>query len=89
MAETNEKLSTVKQMMARFQVSEKTIYRWVHCGLIEAIYAGHQLRFEEAEIKRFMDLRRRARNRQVSQATQGKNRTKPVQKQDSRKSKAS
>lgn len=86
MAETNDNLRTVKQMMARFQVSEKTIYRWVRCGLIEAIYAGHQLRFEEAEIKRFMDLRRRARNRQASQVKPG---TKAGQKQDRKQSKAS
>lgn len=60
---TTEKLSSVKQMMARFQVSDKTIYRWVNSGQIEAIQAGRQLRFEESEIKRFMDLRRRARAR--------------------------
>jgi excisionase family DNA binding protein len=86
MAESNKNLCTVKQMMARFQVSEKTIYRWVHSGQIEAIQAGRFLRFEEAEIKRFMDLRRRARNRQASQVKPG---TKVAQKQDSRKSKAS
>jgi excisionase family DNA binding protein len=66
MAETktpSEKLSTVKQMMARFQVSDKTIYRWVNSGQIEAIQMGRQLRFEESEVKRFMDLRRRAKKR--------------------------
>jgi excisionase family DNA binding protein len=59
----NEKLSTVQELMARFKVSDKTIRRWVHSGQIEVIYAGRQLRFEEREIKRFMDLRRRARRK--------------------------
>lgn len=56
-----EKLSSVKQLMARFQVSDKTIYRWVNAGQLEAITAGRQLRFEESEVKRFMNARRRAR----------------------------
>jgi excisionase family DNA binding protein len=64
MSETPEKLSTLKEMIARFKVSEKTVRRWVASGQIEAIYAGRQLRFEEREIKRFMDSRRRARDRQ-------------------------
>lgn len=75
MAETktpSEKLSSVKQMMARFQVSDKTIYRWVHDGQIEALTMGRQLRFEESEVKRFMDLRRRARVRQERTTTRKK-----------------
>lgn len=63
MSETPEKLSTLKEMMARFKVSEKTVRRWVSSGQIEVVYAGRQLRFEEREIKRFLDSRRRARDR--------------------------
>jgi excisionase family DNA binding protein len=63
MAKSAEALSTVKDLMSRFKVSDKTVYRWVRAGMIETVYAGRQLRFEQAEIKRFMDLRRRARKR--------------------------
>ncbi len=65
MADTSEKLSTIREIADRFKVSEKTIRRWVNSKQIEVIYAGRQLRFEEREIKRFMDLRRRARDRQA------------------------
>ena len=63
MTNNQEKLSTVQDLITRFKVSDKTIRRWVHSGQIEVIYAGRQLRFEEREVKRFMDLRRRARRR--------------------------
>ena len=63
MSANNEKLSTVQDLMIRFKVCEKTVRRWVHSEQIEVIYAGRQLRFEEREIKRFMDLRRRARRK--------------------------
>lgn len=63
MPETQEKLSTVLEVATRFRVCEKTVRRWVHSQQIEVIAAGRQLRFEEKEIKRFMDLRRRARVR--------------------------
>lgn len=56
-----EKLSSVKDLQTRFKVSDKTIYRWVKTGQLEAIAAGRQLRFEESEVKRFMNARRRAR----------------------------
>jgi len=61
MGENPEKLSTLQEVAARFKVSEKTVRRWFHSRQIEAIEMGRQLRFEEREIKRFMDLRRRAR----------------------------
>ncbi len=59
MVKGDEKLSSVQDLMRRFQVSDKTVRRWVHSGEIEALEIGRQLRFEEHEIKRFMDLRRR------------------------------
>jgi excisionase family DNA binding protein len=61
-----EKLSTFKEVMTRFKVSERTLRRWLHLGEIEAFHIGRQLRFEEREIKRFMDLRRRAAKRKAS-----------------------
>lgn len=61
MSTTPEKLSTLREVAARLKVSERTIQRWLNSGQIEALYAGRQRRFEEKEIKRFMDLRRRAR----------------------------
>jgi excisionase family DNA binding protein len=61
MSTHTEKLSTLREVATRFKVSERTVQRWVHSGQLEVIYAGRQLRFEEREIKRFMDLRRRAR----------------------------
>jgi excisionase family DNA binding protein len=61
MTDQQEKLSSLQEVATRFKVSEKTIRRWFHSRQIEAIVLGRQLRFEEKEIKRFMDLRRRAR----------------------------
>jgi excisionase family DNA binding protein len=69
MSKDDEKLSTVQDMMNRFKVSDKTVRRWVSSGQIEVIYAGRQLRFEEKEIKRFMDLRRRERVRRQGKAS--------------------
>ena len=66
MTDTHEKMSTLQEVAARFKVSEKTVRRWFHSNQIEAILAGRQLRFEEKEIKRFMDLRRRARVKRSS-----------------------
>jgi excisionase family DNA binding protein len=65
MGETPEKLSLLQEGAARFKLSDKTVRRWVHSGQVQAIYAGRQLRFEERDIKRFMDLRRRARARKA------------------------
>jgi excisionase family DNA binding protein len=64
MAPNDEKLSTFQEILARFKVSESTLRRWVRSGEIEVVYLGRQLRFPESEVKRFLDLRRRARNRQ-------------------------
>jgi excisionase family DNA binding protein len=66
---TNEKLSTVQEFAQRFRVVDKTVYRWVNSGQVEAIQAGRRLLFEESEIKRFMDLRRRAAKRKAQPAT--------------------
>jgi excisionase family DNA binding protein len=67
MPDTQEKLSTLQEVAARFKVSEKTVRRWFHSRQLEAIEAGRQLRFEEKEIKRFMDLRRRARVKRTTE----------------------
>jgi excisionase family DNA binding protein len=67
---TTEKLSSVKDLEARFKVSDKTIYRWVQSGQLEAIAAGRQLRFEESEVKHFMNARRRTRKRITHKASE-------------------
>jgi excisionase family DNA binding protein len=63
MSNQQEKLSTVQELSQRLKVSTRTIQRWLHLGQIEALYVGRQLRFEEHEIKRFLDLRRRAKKK--------------------------
>ena len=63
MSTNQEKLSTLQEVAQRLKVSERTVQRWLNSGQIEALYAGRQRRFEEKEIKRFLDLRRRARVR--------------------------
>lgn len=68
MSNTPEKLSTLREVADRFKVSEKTVRRWIHSEQIEPLVLGTQYRFEEKEIKRFMDLRRRAtKRREASQ----------------------
>lgn len=66
MPTNDEKLSSMKDLVTRLKVSDKTIRRWVHSGQLEAIQLGRQLRFEEREIKRFLDLRRRAAARRTT-----------------------
>ncbi len=66
MQEKQEQVNTVADLVQRFKVSDKTVRRWIHSGQLEVIYAGRQLRFEEREIKRFMDLRRRAKVKRSS-----------------------
>jgi excisionase family DNA binding protein len=68
MSKSDEKLNTFQEMLARFKVSESTLRRWVRSGEIEVIHLGRQLRFPESEVKRFIDLRRRARVRQHRRA---------------------
>jgi excisionase family DNA binding protein len=59
----DEKLSTFKEVMARLRTSERTLRRWLQSGMIEACYAGRELRFEEKEIRRFLARRTRAKNK--------------------------
>ncbi|HEY7416852.1 MAG TPA: helix-turn-helix domain-containing protein [Ktedonobacteraceae bacterium] len=61
-----QKLHTVKDIAARLKVSDKTVRRWLNSGQIEAIHLGRQLRFEEREVKRFIDLRRRHASKKAS-----------------------
>jgi excisionase family DNA binding protein len=59
---------TFPEVMNKLRISEPTLRRWVKAGKIEVLQIGRQLRFEESEVKRFMDLRRRARVRQHRRA---------------------
>jgi excisionase family DNA binding protein len=63
MSDTPEKLHTFSEVQARLRTSERTLRRWIGAGLIEVTYAGRQLRFEEREVKRFLDAKRRARKK--------------------------
>lgn len=64
MVDSHEKLRTIREVSDRLRVSEKTVRRWVHSSQLEAIVTSRKWLFEEREIKRFLDLRRRARERQ-------------------------
>jgi excisionase family DNA binding protein len=59
---------TFPEVMNKLRISEPTLRRWVKAGKIEVLQIGRQLRFEESEVKRFIDLRRRARVRQHRRA---------------------
>jgi excisionase family DNA binding protein len=63
MSDTSEKLHTFEEVRSRLKISERTLRRWISTGDLEVIHVGRQLRFEDKEIKRYIDLRRRARLR--------------------------
>lgn len=63
MSDTSEKLHTFSEVQARLKISERTLRRWISAGDLEVIHVGRQLRFEEREIKRFLDQRRRGRKK--------------------------
>lgn len=63
MTTTQEKLSTFEEVRIRFKTTERSLRRWIAKGDIEYIYVGRQLRFEEKEIRRYLDQRRRARKK--------------------------
>jgi len=65
MSQASEKLHSIRDLCERFKVSDSTVRRWLRSGQLEAIEVGRQLRFEEKEIKRFLDARRRARHRRA------------------------
>ncbi len=44
---------TIKQLTARWQVSEGTVRRWLKEGDLSAVKVGRQLRFTKAEVSRF------------------------------------
>lgn len=68
MNQQEEKISTVQELAKRFKVCDRTVYRWRDSGKLEGFMAGGQLRFEESKIKKFMNARRRAKNKQTVQS---------------------
>lgn len=44
---------TLKQLTARWQVSEGTVRRWLREGDLNAVKVGRQLRFTQQEVSRF------------------------------------
>lgn len=65
MTTTQEKLSTFEELRLRLKTSERSLRRWISAGDIEYTYTGRQLRFEEKEIRRYLDQRRKARQKTV------------------------
>lgn len=65
MTTTQEKLNTFEDVRARLKTSERSLRRWIANKEIEVIYAGRQIRVEEKEIKRYLDARRRARQKKA------------------------
>lgn len=63
MTTTQEKLSTFEELRLRLKTTERSLRRWISKGDIEYMYVGRQLRFEEKEIRRYLDVRRRARKK--------------------------
>lgn len=62
-------LHTLSEVAKRFKVTEKTVHRWVNSNQLLSLRVGHRLLFESQEIKRFMDLRRRAKARKQKRAS--------------------
>lgn len=63
MTTTQEKLNTFEEVRARLKTSDRSLRRWIAAGQIEVIYAGRQIRVEEKEVRRYLDARRRARQK--------------------------
>jgi len=65
-------LLTPGEVAVMFRVNPKTVTRWARAGKISAVrtLGGHR-RFRASEIRRFLDVKRRARKRyQGKQETQ-------------------
>lgn len=65
MTTTQEKLYTFEELRLRLKTTERSLRRWIAKGDIEYMYVGRQLRFEEKEIRRYLDVRRRARQKKT------------------------
>jgi excisionase family DNA binding protein len=63
MTTTQEKLNTFEEVRARLKTSERSLRRWIAAGQIEVLHVGRQIRVEEKELKRYLDARRRARQK--------------------------
>lgn len=50
---------TIKQTAAQFAVSEKTVRRWIDCGLLRAHEFGASVRIAEDDLVSFAAARRR------------------------------
>lgn len=55
MLDSNEKLLTIKEVMAQAKVSRYTIYRDIKAGYLPAIHLGRNVRILESEAKRYAD----------------------------------
>lgn len=50
-----EPLLTVKEVAAILNTSAKTVYRLVKRGCLRAKRVGHELRFEESDVRAYLD----------------------------------
>jgi excisionase family DNA binding protein len=58
-AETTHRYHSLISIADRFEISKKTVWRWVKAGHLKAHLFGGQLRVSEADLAAFIALRRR------------------------------
>ena len=52
----------VKDIMEMLNISRPTAYRWIESGELPAIQIGKNWRFDEAEMKKYIESKRRQIN---------------------------
>jgi len=60
------KLIDVQTLSSLLSVKPKTIYDWIHKGYIPHIKLGQLVRFDENEIKEWLERKRRKRPKNMS-----------------------
>jgi len=59
-------LVDVKTLAGILSVKQKTIYDWIHKGYIPFVKLGRLVRFDENEIKKWLEHKRSAKARNIS-----------------------
>lgn len=65
------KIYTATETCELLKISQRTLYRYVNDGSINAFRAGRQYRFTEDDIKDFIEARRGARVRRSKKDIEG------------------
>lgn len=60
------KLIDIQMLATLLSIKPKTIYDWVHKGYIPFVKIGRLVRFDENEIKRWLETKKRAKARNIS-----------------------